>query len=342
MVRAARFHRAGEPLKLEELPKPNVSANDVLLKVKATGMCHSDIHVLDGVIMAATPVTLGHEIAGEVEEVGASVTQFKKGDRALVHFLSPCGSCNYCLEGRGMLCENLFTRPGYGFSADGGYADYCKVDADRLVLVPQEVPLDFAATLGCAGITSYHAVNGIGKVGVTDNVAIYGVGGVGMYALQIAKLCGANVIAIGRNQEKLKMAENLGADHVVDVSKSKLRDEIKKATNGKGVDVMIDFVVNDESVKNSSSSLANGGRIIVVGVSNKPLSINPQVFMLREFSLAGSLVGTKNELVDLVELARTKRLRSIVTKKFTLEQINDALGSLRKGEIAGRGYVSIQ
>ncbi|MFY3741709.1 MAG: D-arabinose 1-dehydrogenase-like Zn-dependent alcohol dehydrogenase [Candidatus Nitrosomirales archaeon] len=342
MVRAARFHKTGEPLKIEELPKPKVGANDVLLKVKAAGMCHSDIHVIDGVVSARSPVTLGHEIAGEVEEVGANVTQFKKGDRSLVHFLSPCGSCKYCLEGRGMVCENLFTRPGYGFSADGGYAEYCKVDADRLVPVPEQVPLDFAATLGCAGITSYHAVNSVGKVSVTDNVAIYGVGGVGMYALQIAKLCGANVIAIGRNQEKLKMAESLGADYVVDVSKSKLRDEIKKATNGKGVDVMIDFVVNDESVKNSSSSLANGGRIILVGVSNKPLSINPQVFVLREFSLAGSLVGTKNELAELVELARTKRLQSIVTKKFTLDQINDALGSLRKGEIVGRGYVSIQ
>ncbi len=341
MAKAARFHKVGESLKLEELPKPKVGANDVLLKVKAAGMCHSDIHVIDGVIMASSPVTLGHEIAGEVEEIGASVNQFKKGDKALVHFLSPCGSCKYCLEGRSMVCENLFTRPGYGFSADGGYAEYCKVDADRLVRVPQDVPLDFAATLGCAGITAYHAVNSVGRVALGDNVAIYGTGGVGMYALQIAKLSGANVVAIGRSQEKLKMAESLGANYIIDASKSKIKDEVKKATNGKGVDVMIDFIVSDESVKNSSSSLANGGRIVLVGVSNKPLSINPQVFMLREFSLAGSLVGTKNELAELVELARTKRLQSIVTRKFALEQINEALQSLRNGEIAGRGYVSI-
>jgi len=341
MARAARFHKVGEPLKLEEVPKPKVDANDVLLKVRAAGMCHSDIHVIDGIIMATPPVTLGHEIAGEVEEVGASVSQFKKGDKALVHFLSPCGSCKYCLEGKGIQCENLFTRPGYGFSADGGYAEYCKVDADRLVPVPQDVPLDFAATLGCAGITAYHAVNNIGKVALADNVAIYGAGGVGMYALQIAKLSGAKVIAIGRNQTKLKMAESLGAHYVIDASRSKIKDEIKKATNGKGVDVMIDFVVNDESVKNTSSSLANGGRIVLVGVSNKPFSINPQVFVLREFSLAGSLVGTKNELAELVDLARTKRLQSIVTRKFTLDDINDALESLRRGEIAGRGYVSI-
>lgn len=341
MARAARFHKVGEPLKLEDVQKPQVGNNDVLLKVKAAGMCHSDIHVIDGVIASAPPVTLGHEIAGEVDEVGANVRNFKKGDKALVHFLSPCGVCNYCLQGNGMICENLFTRPGYGFSADGGYAEYCLVDSERLVPL-QDIPLDFAATLGCAGITAYHAVNSIGKVGLADSVAIYGVGGVGMYALQIAKISGAKVIAIGRNQEKLKMAESLGADYVINASTSKIKDEIRKATNGKGVDVMVDFVVSDESVKNSSSSLANGGKIVLVGVSNKPLSINPQIFVLKEFSLYGSLVGNKSELTDLVELAKGGRLKSIVTKKFVLEGINSALQSLRNGEIMGRGYISIQ
>ena len=341
MARAARFHKVGEPLKLEDVQKPQVGDNDVLLKVKAAGMCHSDIHVIDGVIASAPPVTLGHEIAGEVDEVGANIRNFKKGDKALVHFLSPCGVCNYCLQGNGMICENLFTRPGYGFSADGGYAEYCIVDSERLVPL-QDIPLDFAATLGCAGITAYHAVNSIGKVGLADSVAIYGVGGVGMYALQIAKISGAKVIAIGRNQEKLKMAESLGADYVINASTSKIKDEIRKATNGKGVDVMVDFVVSDESVKNSSSSLANGGKIVLVGVSNKPLSINPQIFVLKEFSLYGSLVGNKSELADLVELAKSGRLKSIVTKKFALEDINSALQSLRNGEIMGRGYISIQ
>lgn len=341
MARAARFHKVGEPLKLEDVQKPQVGDNDVLLKVKAAGMCHSDIHVIDGVIASTPPVTLGHEIAGEVDEVGANVRNFKKGDKALVHFLSPCGVCNYCLQGNGMICENLFTRPGYGFSADGGYAEYCKVNSERLVPL-QDIPLDFAATLGCAGITAYHAVNSIGKVGLADSVAIYGIGGVGMYALQIAKISGAKVIAIGRNQEKLKMAESLGADYTINASASKIKDEIRKATNGKGVDVMVDFVVSDESVKNSSSSLANGGKMVLVGVSNKPLSINPQIFVLKEFSLYGSLVGNKSELADLVELAKSGRLKSIVTKKFILEDINSALQSLRNGEIMGRGYISIQ
>jgi D-arabinose 1-dehydrogenase-like Zn-dependent alcohol dehydrogenase len=340
MVRAARFHKVGEPLKLEEVQKPRIGENEVLLKVKAAGMCHSDIHVIDGIIAAATPVTLGHEIAGEVEEVGVNVKNFKHGDRALVHFLSPCGACSYCLEGNGMICENLFTRPGYGFSVDGGYAEYCKVDAERLVPLP-DMPWDFAATLGCAGITAYHAVTRTAKAKLADNIAIYGVGGVGMYALQIAKLSGAKVIVIGRNQQKLRMAESLGADHIINASTSKIKDEIRKFTNGKGVDVMVDFVVSDESIKNSSSSLANGGKIVIVGVSNKPISINPQVFVLKEFSLAGSLVGNKNELEELVDLAKSGRLKSTVTQRFTLDEINSALEALRKGEIVGRGYIVI-
>jgi D-arabinose 1-dehydrogenase-like Zn-dependent alcohol dehydrogenase len=340
MARAARFHKAGEPLKLEEVQRPKVGADDVLLKVKAAGMCHSDIHVIDGIVAVAPPVTLGHEIAGEVDEVGSNVAKFKKGDKAVVHFLTPCGSCRFCLAGKGMLCENIFTRPMYGFSADGGYAEYCLVNSERLVPA-YDVPLEFAATLGCAGITAYHAVHSIAQVRLGENVAIYGTGGVGMYALQVAKLSGANVIAIGRSEEKLKMASSLGADHVVNASKSRIRDEVKSATNGRGADVILDFVVTDESVKNSSSILASGGRLILVGVSNKPISINPQTFVLREFSLSGSLVGTKDELSDLMDLVRTGKLRSVVTQKFALADVNNALDSLRRGEVLGRAYLSI-
>lgn len=342
MARAARFHKVGEGLKLEDVPTPQLGSNDVLLKVKSAGMCHSDIHVMDGVIAASPPVTLGHEIAGEVEQVGSGVTNFKKNDKALVHFLSPCGTCRYCLQGRGMQCANLFTRPSYGFSVDGGYADYCRVDAERLVQLPNDLAPEFAATLGCAGITAYHAIKHIARTVTGENVAIYGVGGVGMYALQIAKVCGARTIAIGRNQEKLKMAESLGADNVINASGADIRKEIKKATGGRGADVMLDFVVTDESLRNASSSLAGGGRLVLVGVSNKPVAINPQVFVLREFSLAGSLVGTKDELEDLVQMAASKRLQSIVTRQFALAEINEALEALRRGEIAGRGVVSLR
>ncbi len=338
--KAARLHQFGQPLRVEDVPVPEVGQRDVLLRVRAAGICHTDIHLSNGLIPLKTPVTLGHEIAGEVEEAGSGVNEFKKGDRTVVHFWSPCGNCRYCLEGRGMLCETLFARPSYGSLTDGGYAQYCRVSADRLVKVPSEVPMEFAATLGCAGTTAYHAVKNTGQVQLAENVGIYGVGGVGMYTLQLAKNSGARVIAVGRNPEKLRMAEKLGADQVINSSEDNVSEEIRKATGGRGVDAMFDLVANDESVKNSTASLANGGRLVLVGISTKPLAVDPMQFQLRELSLKGSFMGTKNELEAVVELARTKRIQSVATKKYTLEEVNQGMDALGRGEIVGRAYVT--
>ncbi|MEM0364797.1 MAG: NAD(P)-dependent alcohol dehydrogenase [Candidatus Nitrosocaldus sp.] len=338
-MRAARFHAVGKPLQIEDIEMPRLGADDVLIRVKAAGMCYSDVHVLDGVIAADPPVTLGHEIAGVVEAVGSNVTDYRKGDRVLVHFLSPCGKCKRCLQGKGMQCFNLFKREGYGFSDDGGYAEYCKVNADRLVRLPDDLSIEFAATLGCAGITAYHAVKSIAKVRSGETVVIYGAGGVGLYALQAARLAGAYTIAIARSEARLKLAESLGADHVVNAKDSNVRKEVKRLTDGIGADVVLDFVISDESTKNAMSMLANGGRLVLVGVSNRPISIDPQITVLKEFSLLGSLVGTKDELEELVGLASSKRIRSIANKAFTLDEVNDALAMLRRGEIVGRGYI---
>ncbi|MFN4336865.1 MAG: alcohol dehydrogenase catalytic domain-containing protein [Candidatus Nitrosocaldus sp.] len=338
-MRAARFHAVGKPLEIEEIEKPKLSSNDVLIRVKAAGICYSDVHVLDGVIAADPPVTLGHEIAGVVEEIGSNVTDYMKGDRVLVHFLSPCGKCKRCLQGKGMQCLRLFEREGYGFSNDGGYAEYCRVDADRLVKLPDDLSIEFAATLGCAGITAYHAVKSIARVRMGETVVIYGAGGVGLYALQAAKLSGAYTIAVARSEARLKLAESLGADHVISAKDGNVRKEVKRLTDGTGADVVFDLVLTEESVKSAIGMLANGGRLILVGVSNRPISIDPQITVLKEFSILGSLVGTKDELEELVGLASSKRIKSIANKAFKLDEVNDALAMLRRGEIFGRGYI---
>jgi len=338
-MRAARFYEVGKPLRLEDIEKPKVGDDEVLIKVKAAGMCYSDVHVLDGVISADPPVTLGHEIAGEVVEVGPKVDGFNSTDRVLVHFLSPCGRCKYCLQGYGMRCKYLFEREGYGFSDDGGYAEYCKVKADRLVKLPNNLAIEFAATLGCAGITAYHAVKSIARIKIGESVVIYGAGGVGLYALQLAKAMGAYTIALARSEERLRYAESLGADYVINAKSSNLKKEVKKATDGLGADVVLDFVITDESISNAIGMLANGGRIVLVGVSNRSVSINPQITVLKEFSIMGSLVGTKDELEELVNLASKGRIRSIANRRFKLEEINDALNMLRNGGIVGRGYI---
>ncbi len=338
---AARYYNPNEPLQLQHVAKPQPGPDDVLIRVRAAGVCHTDLHIIAGMMPTPPPpITLGHEIAGEVEETGPNVTQFKKGDRTVVHFISPCGNCKYCLEGRSVQCENLFTRPFYGGTVDGGYAEYCSVKADRLVPIPEEVSYDFAATLACAGLTAYHAVKRVGKVRVGENVGIYGTGGVGMYAVELASVSGANVVAVSRNKAKLDMAESMGADYTINKSQGNVPEEIKKATNGRGVDVMFDFVVNNESITDSINSLANGGRLVVVGVSNKPLNIDPQSLVFRSLSAIGSLAGTKNELMDLVDLAENQEIQSVVTRAYKLHEINEALESLRRGEIVGRSYVS--
>ncbi len=338
--RAARLYEFGRPLKVEDVAVPELGKNDALLRVRAAGICHTDIHLSNGLVPLKMPITLGHEIAGEVEAVGSEVHDFRDGDSAVVHFWSPCGNCRYCLEGRGMLCENLFTRPAYGSSADGGYAEYCRVKADRLVKVPSGVSMEFAATLGCAGTTAYHAVKNTGQVKLAESVGVYGVGGVGLYTLQLAKNSGARVIAVGRNPDKLHMAKKLGADHVINSTTENVVDEVRRATNGKGVDVMFDLVVNDESVKNTSASLANGGRLVLVGISTKPLPVDPMQFQLRELSVKGSFMGTKNELEAVVELAKARKIESVATKRYTLDEVNQGMGALGRGEILGRAYVS--
>jgi propanol-preferring alcohol dehydrogenase len=338
--KAARLYQFGQPLKIENVPIPEIGKRDVLLRVRAAGMCHTDIHLSNGLVPLKMPITLGHEIAGEVEATGDEVQDFRKGDRAVVHFWSPCGDCRYCLEGRGMLCEKLFTRPAYGASADGGYAEYCRVSADRLVKVPSEVPIEFAATLGCAGTTAYHAVKNTGQVRLAENVGVYGIGGVGLYTLQLAKNSGAKVIAIGRNPEKLSMAEKLGADQVINSTNEKVGDAIRKATEGRGVDVMFDLVASNESVENATAGLANGGRLVLVGVSAKPLPVDPLQFQLRELSVKGSFMGTKNELETVIQLAKTREIESVATRKYGLDMVNEGLGALGRGEIVGRAYVS--
>ncbi len=338
-MKAARFHEVGKPLRVEDIEKPKVGDDEVLIRVKAAGICYSDVHVVDGVIAADPPVTLGHEIAGEVVDVGSKVNDFNSMDRVLVHFLSPCGKCKYCMQGYGMRCRYLFEREGYGFSDDGGYAEYCKVKADRLVRLPNNLAIEFAATLGCAGITAYHAVKSVARVRIGENVLIYGAGGVGLYALQLAKAMGAYTIAVARSEERLKYAESLGADHVINAKTSNLKKEVKRATDGLGVDVILDFVISNESISNAISMLANGGRLILVGVSNKPVSINPQVTVLKEFSIAGSLVGTKDELDELVRLAAEGRIKSIANRRFKLEEVNEAFNMLRQGAVIGRGYI---
>ena len=338
-MKAARFHKVGAPLKVEEIPDPKPSPRDVVLRVRGAGICHTDLHLQDGLIPLNMPIVLGHEIAGEVVDVGSEVSGIKKNDHAVVHFWNPCGHCRACLQGKAMQCESLWTRPAAGIMINGGYEEKCQVDMDRVVPVPKGIPLDFAATLGCAGITAHHAVNIVGNARSSDSVAIFGLGGLGLYGVQFARISGAHTIGISRNPSKLKKAEQLGADAVIDASKGKVDEQVKKATNGRGADLIVDLLGSPESAKASIASLAIGGRYVLVGITPAELGFNPTDIIFRELSISGSLVGSKKEQADIVEMARSGRVKSPVTKTYKLDDINSGFDALRRGETVGRSVV---
>jgi alcohol dehydrogenase, propanol-preferring len=340
MPNVARFYRVGDLVKVEDNPLPRIDPDDILLKIRAASVCHSDVHVVSGIIPVNGPVVLGHETAGDIEQVGENVEHMKKGDRAVVHFVTPCGDCNFCLTGNTNVCKNINSLPMYGFSADGGYAQYMKVNYKRLVRLPSELPYEFGSTLCCAGVTAMHAVKSAGKINLGDIIAVYGTGGVAMYILQIAKLCGATTaIAVGRTEDKLQMAQqSFGADAAVNLTKEKLTDGIKRITGGKGVNAVFDFVVNNESIENSTKILANIGRLILVGIGREPVLMNPKRMTFKEASVVGSSVGSKEELQLLVDLASSGRLKGVANSKHRLNEVNEVLTALKEGKVLGRAY----
>jgi propanol-preferring alcohol dehydrogenase len=340
MPKAARFYRVGELVKVEDDPLPRLDPDEVLLKIRAASVCHSDVHVVSGTIPINGPVVLGHEIAGDIDQLGEKAENMKKGDRAIVHFVTPCGNCNFCLTGNTNVCKNINSLPMYGFSVDGGYAQYMKVNYKRLVKLPLELPYEFGSTLCCAGVTALHAVKSAGKIKLGDIIAVYGTGGVGMYILQMAKLYGATAaIAVGRTDDKLQMAQQrFGADAAVNLTKEKLTDGIKRITGGKGVNAVFDFVVNNESIENSTKILANTGRSILVGIGSEPVVVNPKRLTFKEASLIGSSVGSKDELQLLVDLASSGRLKGVANSRHRLNEVNEVLTALKEGKVLGRAF----
>ncbi|HJS63530.1 MAG TPA: alcohol dehydrogenase catalytic domain-containing protein [Nitrososphaeraceae archaeon] len=340
MPKAVSFHEVDEPLKIEEVDFPKIGSNEVVLKILASSLCYSDVHVTTGVIPVKGPITLGHEICGEIEELGDNIIDFKKGDKTVVYFISPCGDCDQCVVGNSSTCNHIYDSPMYGFSTDGGFAEYMKVNAKNLVKVTGNIPPEFLANLGCAGITALHAVNFISHVNLGDTIAVYGTGGVGMYVLQLAKLSGAKTaIAIGRSEEKLQLARTCSfADETVNLTNENLSDRIKGITDGLGVDYVFDFVVSGESLNNSSKIISNNGKIILVGIGSEPVSVNPKRLTFKENCIIGSNVGTKSELKLLVDLAQKNTLKSVSNTKYRLDEANHVFNLFKDGKIRGRAF----
>ena len=331
-MKAVRLTAIGSPLEEVEIAIPSVGPRDVLIRVKAAGICHSDAHYRAGVSpVESLPLTLGHEVAGVVEKTGANIEDFAPGDRVCVHYLVTCGLCVFCEAGTEQFC---LTAQMIGKHRDGGYAEFIVVPEQSVFRLPDEIPFEQGAILMCSSATSLHALNKA-RLRSGETVAIFGVGGLGISAVQLARHFGAaEVFSVDINPRKLELAERFGAIPV-NASAGNPVEQIQELTRGRGVDVALELVGLPLTMRQAVQSLAILGRAALVGLTQETLEIAPYSELLnKEAEIIGVSDHLASEIPVLLDLARTGKLDLshgvIRTIPLEADAVNGVLDRLEK------------
>jgi D-arabinose 1-dehydrogenase-like Zn-dependent alcohol dehydrogenase len=330
-MRAVRLVQVGQPLEDADIPIPRIGSSDVLIRVAAAGICHSDAHYRAGISnIDHLPVTLGHEIAGRVTEVGRDVTHVSAGDRVCVHYLVHCGSCEFCVRGLEQFCRS---GQMIGKHRDGGYAEFIKVPAANVFPLPDEIPFEVGAIMMCSSATVLHALNKA-RLKRGESVAIFGFGGLGFSALQLARAldCG-DVYVVEINPAKLASAANMGAI-AIDAKGADPVEQIKTATAGAGVDVALELIGSGSTMTQAVGCLGRLGRAALVGLTAESMSIFPYPELInKEVEIIGVSDHLASELPALIEFARTGKLRfppdALRIVDLDASQINAALDAFQ-------------
>jgi 6-hydroxycyclohex-1-ene-1-carbonyl-CoA dehydrogenase len=329
-MKAILFHGAGKALELSEVPTPKPIAGQLLVKVSACGICHTDLHYIDHGVptFKAPPLILGHEPSGIVAGVGEGVKNFKEGDKVLLPAVLTCGYCGNCRTGRENICDNMVM---FGNHIDGAYAEYVLSPAKDTLHLPDEVPLQEGSIIADAISTPYHAVVNRGQVKAGDNVVVFGCGGVGINTVQIASAVGASVIAVDVVPEKLAMAKKFGAREVINAKEVERIDKAVKKLTGGGVDVAFEVIGNPATIQSAFSCIRKGGKTVVVGYTDKNVELPASKIMFFEQEVVGSLGCRPVDYPKIIEMARTGKIKvkELVTNRFPLDKINDAFDLLR-------------
>jgi D-arabinose 1-dehydrogenase-like Zn-dependent alcohol dehydrogenase len=335
-MRAVRFHGPGRPPAIEDVEAPRPGPGQVLIDVAAAGVCGTELHFLDGLLTPArVPITLGHEVAGTVAELGDGVTDLSVGDRVAVHYLHACGRCRWCRAGEDHLCDEPL---GFlAFATDGGFAEQLVVPASAAVPVPDGLDLAVAATLCCSGTTAIHAA---ATAGVTPgaHAVVYGTGGVGLALVQVLRGLGARPIAVARNPERLALAEDLGAVATVRAAEGDVVAGIRAATGGAGADVVFELVGTKESSSHALAALGKRGTLVYVGYSFDRVELDPLALVVPEQRILTSVGNRRSELVAALDLAARGRLVMPVTR-HPLDEAERVLADLRAGRVLGRAVL---
>ncbi|MGW2842683.1 alcohol dehydrogenase AdhP [Streptomyces sp. NPDC001493] len=331
-MKAAVVRSFTEPLTVEERPVPTPAPHQVLVRMETSGLCHTDIHAARGdwPVKPEPPFVPGHEGIGVVEAVGEQVDHLSPGDRVAIPWLGEaCGHCDHCVSGWETLC---LEQRNSGYSVDGSHTEYAVAHGTYVVPVPEGIdPLD-AAPLTCAGVTTYKAVK-LSGARPGARVLVSGIGGLGHLALQYARIFGAETIAVDVTDEKLALARDLGADHVVDARTQDVAEETQKLG---GADAAISLAVSNESFSAAYGSLRRGGTLVLVALPAEGTLALP-VFdtVLNGITVVGSIVGTREDLAEVFRLHRLGRTR-VVRETRKLDDINSSIGEVLDGKVSGR------
>jgi propanol-preferring alcohol dehydrogenase len=319
-------------LEIQDVPVPQPGPGQVLVRMQNCGLCHTDIHAARGdwPVKPTPPFTPGHEGVGLVEALGTGVTQRQIGERVAIAWLGhACGSCRYCVTGWETLCEQ---QQNSGYSVDGAFAEYAVADARYVVPVPEGVSSFDAAPLTCAGVTTYKAAK-VARIVPAERVAVFGIGGLGHLAVQYARLMGAQVIAVDVDESKLDLALELGADHVVNAAKV---DPVTAIQALGGADVAIALAVHPKSFEQAFNSLRRGGRLVCVALpADGTMTIPIFDTVLKGISIIGSIVGTRQDLVEVFDLHAAGRTRVMAVSR-KLDDVNQAMDDVLAGTIPAR------
>jgi len=356
MVKAAVMWGFNEPLKIDSIKLKNPREDEVVVKVVASGVCHSDLSVVKMVLPIPPPCVLGHEGAGIVEEVGSAVKDLKPGDHVVLSWVENCGKCHYCTSGNHHLCdtgirnsmagqEAVFEKDGVDITRMAGVASFAErtvVRATACVKIAEDVPLDRACLVGCGVMTGVGAAINTAQVRPGETVAVIGCGGVGLNVIQGAVLCGASrIIAVDLVDSKLKLAKQFGASDVVNGKETDAVDAIKSLTDGLGVDYAFEVIGIQPAMQQALNAVKRGGKAVIVGVPRlgEEVSFPAWSFPLEGKSVIGSLYGSGNvhrDMPRLIDLYMQKKLKidELISRRIKLEDVNAAFDAMEKGEVA--------
>lgn len=341
-MKAAVLHKIGEPLRVEDVPVPQVGPDAVLVETRTCGLCRTDVHIQDGLAyVPELPHIPGHEPAGVIADLGAEVSGLKIGQRVAVYLFDTCGQCYFCRAGRDAQCTQLHGL--LGVTRNGGFAEYFVTPAKNVFPLPDTVPFEIGGLTSCAVITAVHAFRR-SRLGLNDVAVVMGSGGVAQPLIQILAAAGVRVVAVSRSEAKLDLARRLGARLALRADQPDLAKTVQQFAGewvGAGVQCAFDCVGLSSTMKEAASYLMRGGQLIVVGEEPEFPEVDTIQIAQRELEIIGSRNGSRQDFVDSLSMLAAGIISPPISREYPLEQINEALEFLRSGRAAARIIVRI-